>query len=100
MRKILIAVLLAGGLASPALADHKTTQNPNAQGPFANRGQCQSTLVQARNVARRAANTNLLKGLATGVCRLVSEVNLTETEFLNVGINAVRDSSKFVIDFD
>lgn len=101
MRKALLAAAIAGSagvmsmtFASPALAAH------NNDAPFANRGQCQSTLVQLRNNARRAGNTALLNRLNTGVCKLVSEVDLSEADFADSRdrIDVVRDARKFVID--
>jgi hypothetical protein len=88
------ACVLSGALASPAHAAH----NNNA--PFANRGQCQSTLVQLRNDARRAGNTTLLTRLETGVCKRVSEVDLSEADFNDsrAQIDPVADARKFIID--
>ena len=103
MKKVFAAAVLAATIASPALATHFTTDNPNRNGVFNNRGQCQSTLVRARNGARKAGNTALFSQLNNARCSKVSAVNLTQDEFLaaNVSppINAQNDASKFVVDF-
>ena len=98
MHKALAAAVTSGAallastvLASPALAAH----NNNA--PFANRGQCQSTLVQLRNDFRRNGNTTMANRLDAGECRRISEFNANDPDLAGVDVS---DGSKFAIDLD
>jgi len=53
MKKLAIAVLAAGTMALPALAQ---STFPNPQG-YDNRGQCQAALMHARNALRQNPET-------------------------------------------
>jgi opacity protein-like surface antigen len=103
MKKVLTAAVLAATLSSTAFAAHLTTANPNRDGVFKNRGQCQSMLMRERNEYRKTGNQAALLQFSNAECRRVSEVNLMDPEFaaavVNPDINAERDANSFVVDF-
>ena len=58
--KIILTAALAVGLAAPALAQGAggvVLTNPEFEGGFANRGQCEAALAKVRNDQRKNADT-------------------------------------------
>ena len=53
MRKLIIAAVVVGSFAAPAMASHTVTPVGEAVGEHDNRGQCQSALVRLRNERRQ-----------------------------------------------
>jgi hypothetical protein len=103
MKKRLTLAVVAMTLSSTAMAAHLTTANPNRDGAFKNRGQCQSTLVRERNEYRKTGNTAALRQFTNAECRKVSEVDRTDPEFadnvVNPDIDFERNGDLFVVDF-
>jgi hypothetical protein len=88
MKKALITLLVAAGMTSPSLAAKKQDNGPST---FDNRGQCQSTLNQARNTVRKALPTSpaLTNAVTRAVCTLA--VNLTDEQKDLLGLDDVRN---------